>query len=72
MQSWQAQPHLRQKKAIDVNLSDRELFNSVELGDTWEDAKLPDVYRYLRKSAKCKIPDSWLSVFQELDAQLEA
>lgn len=52
MTSWQAQPRLRQKRPVDTNLSDKELFESLPLGDVWRDANLADCYRYLRLSKK--------------------
>lgn len=44
MTSWKPQPHLRQKKMIDLSLSDRELFSAMDLGDIWGDAKLVEAY----------------------------
>lgn len=71
MTSWQAQPHLRQKKPVDTSLSDRELFCSMALGDLWPDAKLVEVYRYIRQSRKTHVPPSWVTVFEELDVELD-
>ena len=71
MTSWQVQPRLRQKQHVDVNLSDRELFQRLALGDVWMDAGLIDVYKYLRASRKTVIPDTWASAFQDLDTQIE-
>ena len=71
MTSWQAQPKLRQKRPVDVNLSDREMFNSLPLGDVWADAQLIDVYKYLRKSKNTMVPNTWVPLFEELDRQIE-
>ena len=71
MGSWQVQPRLRQKRPVNVNLSDRELFNALPLGDTWADAQLIDVYKYLRKSKKTMVPNTWVPVFEKLDSQIE-
>ena len=70
MSSWHCQPRLRQKKTVDTSKSDRELFEELPLDDVWEDAKLVDVYFYLRASKKTRIPDTWVRVFEELDTQL--
>ena len=58
------------KKTVDTSKSDRELFEELPLDDVWEDAKLVDVYFYLRASKKTRIPDTWVRVFEELDTQL--
>lgn len=70
MKTWQPQPHLRQKRKVDLNLSDRELFCSLPLNDLWSDADLVGAYRYLQSSKKSKIPLTWQPVFDELDAEL--
>lgn len=70
MSSWRCQPRLRQKKTVDTSKSDRELFEELPLDDVWEDAKLADVYFYLRASKKTQIPNTWVQVFEELDTQL--
>lgn len=71
MTSWQAQPRLRQKREVNTNLSDKELFSSLPIGDLWPDAKLVEAYRYIRQSPKTTVPDTWHSVFEELDAELD-
>jgi len=71
MQRWRPEPHLRQKKEVNLNLSDKEIFQSMPLGDVWQDANLIEVYRYLRKFKKNVVPQSWESVFDDLDAELE-
>ena len=71
MQRWRPEPHLRQKKEVNLNLSDKEIFQSMPLGDVWQDANLIEVYRYLRKFKKHVVPQSWESVFDDFDAELE-
>lgn len=70
MKSWRPQPHLRQKKEINLSLSDKELFCRLPLGDLWQDADLVSVYKYLRNSEKTAVPSSWQEVFDELDSEL--
>lgn len=71
MQRWRPEPRLRQKKEVNLNLSDKEIFQSMPLGDVWQDANLIEVYRYLRKFKKNVVPQSWESVFDDLNAELE-
>ena len=71
MQRWRPEPRLRQKKEVSLNLSDKEIFQSMPLGDVWQDANLIEVYRYLRKFKKNVVPQSWESVFDDLNAELE-
>lgn len=54
-----------------LELSDRELFARVPLGDLWPDADLVSVYKYLRDSKKTAVPSSWQTVFDELDVELK-
>ena len=70
LSKWMPQPRLRQKMGIDLSLSDKELFQALPLGDVWEDAKLIEVYRYMRLYKKASIPQSWLPALEELDAEL--
>ena len=72
MTSWKPQPHLRQKKMIDLSLSDRELFDASDLGDIWGDAKLVEAYRYLRAYKPCTVPVSWQASLEKLDGELDA
>ena len=70
MESWYPQPHIRQKRAVDLGMSDKELFCSLPLGDLWKDADLVACYRYFRNSDKVSIPASWETVFEDLDSEL--
>ena len=70
MKSWRPQPHLRQKREINLDLSDKELFCRLPLGDLWQDADLVAVYKYLRNSEQTAVPSSWQEVFDELDLEL--
>lgn len=71
VKSWRPQPRLRQKREVNLELSDRELFARVPLGDLWQDADLVSVYKYLRDSKKTAVPNSWQTVFDELDVELK-
>lgn len=63
-------PTLRQKARVDYNLTDREMFASLDLGDVWEDAGLPSAYAYIRRHPRLKIPTSWAAAFEQLDRAL--
>ena len=71
MGHWKPQPRLRQKELIDLSLSDKEVFQSLPLGDLWEDARLVEVYRYMRKYKCYKVPVCWQHVLEDLDAELD-
>ena len=70
MHGFRHQPTLRQKARVDLGLSDRELFERLEVGDSWVDAGLPAVYQYIREHPRCQVPDSWAQAFAELDVAL--
>ena len=72
MKDWRAQPTLRQKLPVPVDRTDVEIFRSMSLGDTWADAELPKVYRYLRQNQELKIPDTWHEAMREFDLALDA
>lgn len=71
MGGWRPQPRLRQKRPVNLDLTDKELFQSMELGDLWEDACLVETYRYLRFHKKSLVPLEWQPVLEELDAELD-
>ena len=71
MNKWKVQPRLRQKREVNLDLSDREIFTSLPLGDVWGDADLVGAYKYFRNANKSKIPNSWYKVFQDLDEEIQ-
>ena len=70
MDTWRPQPRLRQKLKIDLDKSDKELFQELALGDVWSDADLAGAYKYFRGSNRSRVPNSWQPVFEEFDAEL--
>ena len=62
---------LRAKNSINPVLTDRELFQSMPLGDAWEDASVASVYFYLRKGRFLVIPDSWQATIDDFDRDLQ-
>ena len=63
-------PTMRQKKEFDLNLSDREIFDGLSLGDVWQDCLLGDVYRYIRGGTRHCVPPSWERSLAQLDRDL--
>ena len=50
----------RTKFDVNVKWSDREIFQSLSLGDVWEDGDMTTVFVYLMDHKKTVIPDSWI------------
>ena len=63
---------LRNKNKTDPKMTDLELFQSMPLGDLWEDASIASVYVYLRRNKHLVIPNSWEQVIDDFDAELDA
>eukprot|EP00439_Symbiodinium_sp_Y106_P061660 s1281_g9.t1 len=66
------QPRLcmRQKVHIDSGMTDKEVFESLPLGDTWPDAEMVQVWAYLYKNKKLIVPSSWQSVMDSFNSEL--
>ncbi|CAE7328646.1 unnamed protein product [Symbiodinium sp. CCMP2592] len=66
------QPRLcmRQKVHIDSRMTDKELFQSLPLGDTWPDAEMVQVWAYLYKNKKLIVPSSWQSTMDSFNSEL--
>lgn len=64
------EPCLRQKYGIKFE-SDLTLFQSMEMGDVWQDADLPSCYMYLYKNKKLQIPAPWKETMSEFTRQLK-
>ena len=71
MDAWRLQPTLRNKVEVSAGLTDQELFKALPLGDIWLDAELPEVYHYLRRSTKPRIPASWEAAIEAFEMELE-
>ena len=63
---------LRNKNLVDPEKSDVELFQSMPLNDTWDDASAASVYFYLRAGQHLVIPPCWAAVIDEFDRELDA
>ena len=62
---------MRQKIKLDPKMTDLQLFNSLELGDPWVDARLPSLLLYLLKNPKLTIPDGWQKTMNQMKADME-
>ncbi len=62
-------PTMRHKVKVNPRTTDLELFQSLPLHDLWDDAKLVQVYQYLRNGSSM-IPDTWESAIRTFDAEL--
>ena len=56
---------------LDSQLSDRELFQQMDLGDPWCDADLYSAFHYLWTSSSTKVPDSWQDCMQPFAREFE-
>ena len=63
---------LRRKNYVDPDCSDRELFESLDMGDVWIDANLAKTYFYLRENTHLEIPESWKMTIANFDMELFA
>ena len=63
---------VHERKKIETNdaLSDRELFQILELKDPWSDADMASVFVYMMDHEKTKIPDSWLGTMRRFRIEL--
>ena len=62
---------LRNKQHLDPMLTDRELFSTMPMENVWWDAKLPQLYWYLRQLPTLSIPESWSSAIQQFEQELQ-
>ena len=60
----------RKKVGTNDALSDRELFQILELRDPWSDADMTSVFVYMMDHEKTKIPDSWLGTMRRFRIEL--
>ena len=59
------------KQHLDPMLTDRELFSTMPMENVWWDAKLPQLYWYLRQLPSLSIPESWSSAIQQFEQELQ-
>lgn len=61
--------HLRALQVIANDLSDRQLFEQLPLDDTWDDADLYTVFKYMWDSRSTHIPETWQPTMQQFELQ---
>lgn len=64
-------PCLRQKYDYSHIQSEKELFDSLPIGDTWPDAMLSECYFYLYKNKSLRVPDEWASTMRLFTEELK-
>lgn len=47
--------------------TDKELFESLDLGDVWPEAELVQVWFYLYRNSHLRIPDSWSNTMEKFN-----
>lgn len=62
--------HMRHKNPVPMSLSDKEIFDQMELLDPWVDAGMCECWKYLYTNKYLKIPDSWSSTMAKFDKDL--
>ncbi len=62
--------HMRHKYPVSMSLSDKELFDQMEILDPWVDASMCECWKYLYNNKYLKIPDSWSSTMAKFDKDL--
>ena len=68
----EAVPDLRGKMALDLNLTDRELFEKYALNDLFLDGNLHECFFYMYGHEALQIPDSWVQTMATFNADLIA
>ena len=63
---------LRHKNVVPAEMTDRELFENMPMGDIWPDCDLAKTYFYARQNRHLVIPDTWLPTIRAFDAELRA
>jgi len=61
---------MRHKNPVPMSLSDKEIFDQMELVDPWIDAGMCECWKYLYTNKYLKIPDSWSSTMAKFDKDL--
>ena len=69
--STQPRLRLRQKSHVREDATDRELFTSLELGDTWADAELVQVWCYLYNNKNLMVPPTWKATMESFNSELK-
>lgn len=63
--------HLRHKRPVNLKMSDKDLFQSLPVGDLWLDGCMHQVWFYIYACKHVHIPDSWVVVMEEFNKEVE-
>ena len=64
-------PDLRRKFALDLDLTDKELFEGYPLKDLFMDGKLHECFFYMYQHSSLQIPDSWVDTMANFNRDLQ-
>ncbi len=62
---------LRRKFKLDLNLTDRELFEAYPMSDLFLDAKLHECFFYMYNHCNLQVPDSWDGTMAQFHKELK-
>lgn len=62
---------LRMKFAMDLKLSDKELFERYPLNDLFLDGKLHECFFYMYQHCSLNVPDSWVDTMANFNRDLQ-
>lgn len=65
------EPCLRQKRNYHHRPTDFELFDRLETGDTWPDARAAEVFHYLYTNKRTVIPPEWKDTMASFRRELK-
>lgn len=55
---------------MDPSMSDRAIFDRMDLGDIWLDSGIHRIWKYIYNNKYLCIPDSWLDSIRDFDQKL--
>ena len=61
---------MRTQPGVPPHLTDKEVFEMLPSGDPWHDGQMLEVWDYLYKHPRTKIPDSWEKCLKDFDTEL--
>ena len=62
---------MRQKVPIAASMTDKEIFRTLPLGDTWPDAEMVELWAYLFQNKKLMVPAGWQAIMEEFNQELQ-
>ena len=62
---------LRQKRRLDPRQTDLEIFAAAVDDDPWVDAQIPNLFLYLYRNPRLRIPAGWEAVMEQMKGEME-